>query len=56
MSALGVNRICRDGGSDVNDPKRSFDGRQGHPCGTTVVRLAPRYVLEDKQLYPHLLV
>jgi hypothetical protein len=22
MSALGVNRICRDGGSDVNDPMR----------------------------------
>jgi predicted ATPase len=25
MSALGANRICRDGGSDVNDPLRSFE-------------------------------
>jgi hypothetical protein len=24
MSALGVNRICRDGGSEVNDPIRTF--------------------------------
>jgi hypothetical protein len=24
MSALGVNRICQDGGSDVNDPIRTW--------------------------------
>jgi hypothetical protein len=33
MSALGVNRICRDGGSDVNDPEPTSRDPLDRPVG-----------------------
>jgi putative tryptophan/tyrosine transport system substrate-binding protein len=35
MSALGVNRICRDGGSDVNDPQRSYAGSKSRSAAVS---------------------
>jgi hypothetical protein len=32
MSALGANRICRDGGSDVNDPERTCERARPRPA------------------------